>query len=693
MIEKNFLKTIDKAVQAIIEGRLSEAFVLLRTVVAEADASGLAADIDKLEKRYYYFLRFVGESSGDFSPEKDLRDISDAAMELVGRAVAAAYVKSGDSAIGAQLRFERLRPEDTFESVVSDFLSELARLRKDISAITDTRSRSALERLGNDIFKRIWAAQVVSEDMARLVESLILDNSVPSYFREQMVSAVGLGADIHNACRRIAILRQAMTSENHRIALNAEIWLAIVTVLTGLRFECGALPHIEQIYHAAIRAILPIDRPAMPDLMNLGRSMSDKSFENPELSGKDYEAIHKIYEAQARGEDVFGGMLSHMRNFPFFADIANWFMPFHSDNSVLADIVDGEGAAVAELMESVPALNDADKYALMLSLSMMPENLRKTQLTAMVDGLHRLSGTEEFRRALEESKLTDTMLIGQITGNIHRFMTENKDGRELRPATFINDIFYNLAKLLPENADFSQEREMVRKLSASKRDSLAIDLFRHLPAENDAETLAAAALSAERKNLQEEAQILYRLALGDDGENIQALAGLARIRFNRHDYVTAVALLEPKEDLIAGNPELLRILGLSYLRTGNAAKSLAVFHNLDYIANDGESKVLVATAMTAEGDLENADIYFLGALESVGSTEAYIRRGIHLWLSGNRDEAVDFFRKAYNALVADNKRFMSELHTAAREINSEKFNRELPLVPEIIKYRIRENTD
>ncbi len=75
MIEKNFLKTIDKAVQAIIEGRLSEAFVLLRTVVAEADASGLAADIDKLEKRYYYFLRFVGESSGDFSPEKDLRDI------------------------------------------------------------------------------------------------------------------------------------------------------------------------------------------------------------------------------------------------------------------------------------------------------------------------------------------------------------------------------------------------------------------------------------------------------------------------------------------------------------------------------------------------------------------------------------------------------------------------------------------
>lgn len=693
MIDKKFLKTIDKAVASILEGRLSEAFALLRTAAPEVDAPGLAADIDKLEKRYYYFLRFIGESSGEFSPEKDIRDISDAAMELVGKTVAAAYMKSGDSAIGSQLRFERLRPEDTFESVVSDFLSELARLRKDIGAITDTRSRSTLERLGNDIFKRIWAAQVVSEDMERLVESLILDSSVPSYFREQMVSAVGLGTDVHNAPRRIAILREAMTSDNSRIALNAEIWLAIAMVLTGMRFKSGTLPHIEQIYHAAIRAILPVDRPAMPDLMNLGRSMADKSFENPDLSGKDYEAIHKIYEAQARGEDVFGGMLSHMRNFPFFSDIANWFMPFHSDNSVLADIVDGEGAAVAELMESVPALNDADKYALMLSLSMMPENLRQTQLSAMVDGLHRLSGTEEFRRALEESKLTDTMLIGQFTGNIHRFLTENKDGRELRFATFINDIFYNLAKLLPDNADFSQERELVRKLSASKRDGLALDLFRHLPAENDAETLAAAALSAERKNLVEEAQILYRLALGNDGDNLPALAGLSRIRFGRSDYATVIALLEPKDELIADNPELLRILGVAYLRTGSDAKALAVFHNLDYITNDGESKALIATAMTAGGDLENADIYFLGALESVGSCEAYIRRGIHLWICGNRNDAVDFFRKAYKTVDGDSKHFVAELHTAAQEIHSEKFNRELPLVPEIIRYGNRENAD
>ena len=70
MIDKKFLKTIDKAVASILEGRLSEAFALLRTAAPEVDAPGLAADIDKLEKRYYYFLRFIGESSGEFSPEK-----------------------------------------------------------------------------------------------------------------------------------------------------------------------------------------------------------------------------------------------------------------------------------------------------------------------------------------------------------------------------------------------------------------------------------------------------------------------------------------------------------------------------------------------------------------------------------------------------------------------------------------------
>ena len=50
MIDKKFLKTIDKAVASILEGRLSETFALLRTAAPDVDASGLAADIDKLEK-------------------------------------------------------------------------------------------------------------------------------------------------------------------------------------------------------------------------------------------------------------------------------------------------------------------------------------------------------------------------------------------------------------------------------------------------------------------------------------------------------------------------------------------------------------------------------------------------------------------------------------------------------------------
>lgn len=691
MLDNNFLKTIDKATASIINGKLSDALTLLRSAASDAGAPELSADIAKLEKRYYYFLRFVGESKGDFSPEKDLREISNAAMELVGKIMEAAHATTSDSPIGAQLRFERLRPEETFESVVSDFLSELSRLRKDPGALTDTRSRATLERLGSDIFKRIWAAQIVSEDMEQLISSLIPDNTIPSYFREQMVSAVGLGIDTHNASRRISILRSALKSENRRIALNAEVWLALALASAGASRQDMALPHIEQIYHSAIRTLLPVERPAMSDLMNLGRSMADKSMINPDLSDKDYEAIHKIYEAQERGEDVFGGMIGGMRNFPFFADIANWFLPFHSDHSALADIVDGEGAAVAELMENVPALSDADKYALMLSLSMMPENMRSTQLTAMVDGLHSLSGTEEFRRAMEESKLTDTMLIGRFVANIHRFLTENKDGRSLKAAPYIKNIFYNLANLLPEDADLSQERELVRKLSASGRDSLAIDLFRHLPADNDAPTLASAALSAEKLNLIEESQVLYRIALGQDGDNTLALTGLARILFNRNDYLNVIALLEPKEELISDNAEVLRYLGLSYLRTRNGEKALATFQNLDYITNDGDSKALIATAFTALGDLDNADIYFISALESVGSPEIYLRRAIQLWLSADRAEAISFFQKAYGALEKDMKRFSAELQKAAQDIHSGRFLREMSLVPEIIKYASSEN--
>lgn len=690
MTDSLLFRNIDKAVQSVFRGNLSEAFAQMKEAAASGGYSELVPEIDNLEKRYYYFLRFLSESDGNFSPEKDLSDISEAALELVGKILAKAYAASDKGAIGTQLRFEQLRPEENFESVVSDFLSELSRLRKDISAITDTRSRATLDRLGNDIFKRIWAAQVVSEDMERLVESLVMDSEVPSYFRELFVSATGLGATGYNSRRRIAILNSALKSDSHRVALNAEVWLAFAMSASGFRYKADKMPHVENIYHAAIRAIMPVNRPDMTELMNLGRSMADKSPTNPDLSGKEYEAIHKIFEAQNRGEDIFGGMLSHVRTMPFFANIANWFIPFHSDNSAIADIVDGEGAAVAELMESIPTLNDADKYGLMLSLSLMPEQLRKTQLTAMVDGLHNMSGTEEFRRALEESKLTDTMLIGQITGNIHRFFTENKDGRELKSATMINNIFYGIARQLPDETDFAEERSLVCGLAEAGRYNLAIDLFRHLPIsfrDADAATLAAAALSAEKLNITHEAIDLYRLALKQDADNIAALTGLARIFAVANDYYSVAALLGQKEELTADNPELLRLLGTAYLRTGNAAQALSVFQNLDYLTNDTEAKALIACAMTATGDLENADIYFIAALENVGSSDLFIRRGIHLWLSGDRKEALSFFVKAFEAGGAKMPEFVNELQIAANEINSDKFMRDLPTIPEIIKYR------
>ena len=60
-----------------------------------------------------------------------------------------------------------------------------------------------------------------------------------------------------------------------------------------------------------------------------------------------FDAIKGFMEAQANGDDVYMDTLGHMRQFPFFHNVANWFLPFHTSHSELADVTDGEGAAIA----------------------------------------------------------------------------------------------------------------------------------------------------------------------------------------------------------------------------------------------------------------------------------------------------------------------------------------------------------
>lgn len=681
---------LDKTTDAIAgNDPLGNVFSGLREAAAILGDKDLSLRIKALETRYFYLLRFVEQSDGSFSASADTDGIRRDLETVLAFAINLAHEADTTAVKGPQLRFQRRRPEENIETLVSDFLSEQDRLRTDPLALTDSHARAKLEQLASDIFKRIWATDPLQPDEEKLIETLINDKNIPAYYREHIVHAIGLGIERNMQPWRMNLLENAMTNANCRISVAAEIWLVLAVALSGRKtVPATPLPHIADIYHAFVRTLTPAANPGMGNLMSLGRKMQDNPLDVPDISTDEYESIRRFSEAQSRGEDVFAATLGRMRQFPFFNDMANWFLPFHSDHSALADIVDGEGAAVADIIERMPVVTDGDKFALVLSMSMMPAEMRARSLSAMVDNIRQMSDSEEFRQAMESAKPTETMIVGQCVATLNRFFTGNADGKRMTLANDTKNIVRNMLHLLPEDfGDYTLELDAIDNLSKHHEYHAAMDIYSLLP-ENvnvGAETLCNLALASAKLGKPDETAKFYRMALDNTPDSLRAIIGLARLNAADGNESANIALMEPFVADNADNQDYLLLLGSAYLAARQTDKAVEIFHNLDYISDSNVAKAPLAWALTLAGDYDNAALFFADALQENTSPELFVRNGIRLWLSGDRHDALQMFESAAGAYSGND--FAAYLRQLISATGNAGIKADLHLAAEIIRYR------
>ena len=117
---------------------IRRALGLLRAVAKRLNCPEISKDIDKVEGRYFYMLRFLyGNPSS--AQDAEIKVITDTITDIIA-ALSHHFDAQGDTLYGAQIRFEELRPEENLQSIISDYLSEAERLRTDTAALTNPRS-------------------------------------------------------------------------------------------------------------------------------------------------------------------------------------------------------------------------------------------------------------------------------------------------------------------------------------------------------------------------------------------------------------------------------------------------------------------------------------------------------------------------------------------------------------------------
>ena len=104
-----------------------------------------------------------------------------------------------------------------------------------------------------------------------------------------------------------------------------------------------------------------------------------KLFENDEFTAK----IEEINRIQMEGGDVFASTFCHLKTFPFFENISNWFIPFHTTHSLVKNSLNEKEIQMIDIMLGSKFLCDSDKYSFVASLSAVPQSQREMMMTQL----------------------------------------------------------------------------------------------------------------------------------------------------------------------------------------------------------------------------------------------------------------------------------------------------------------------
>ncbi|MCH5221861.1 MAG: tetratricopeptide repeat protein [Muribaculaceae bacterium] len=666
-VATNITQTIAEIRRLLNSKTFNRAFQLLRKIVTQKPQ--FAKEVDAIEAQYFYMLRFIASDNEVSNLSETLNGIIKQIDDLLHRIEIAIEAETGSTIFGGLLRYAALRPEETLESLISDYIAEQDRLKTDTLVLTDTKQRATIERISNDIFNRLWIEYPVTDDTAKLIAAMISDEAVPVYDRALWINAIGLALLKYPIDNYFEILLQAHRNDEAKISTLAAIWTVIAANnwQQSVQLQCDS--YVKRLIEAQPDDFALISREwcrtlatdstpdyfsgINPDLRKIGREFKDKlrnidpkniddlvnsDWLSDNINSEGFDSIKRFVEAQKNGEDVFMSTLGKMRHFDFFYSMPNWFLPFHTAHSALATVVDSEGAAMADTIAMMPSLCDSDKYALLLSMAQSPSQVNSAAFSSMSHQIYMMMNSDEAQEMIKQSsEVSRVTLINNHMKNLYRFFKLYKARNELNspfsevpPILFLHgimnvDIYCEIADILYQSKRYT-DTACVYGLLSYVTGLSKVQLYKYAASLYTVGDISGAI-------------DIYRSILREEPGDYFATISLARslITINQPDEALDVML--PIESEQCDNIDYLKILAVCYSKLHRWGDAMEVYLNIEYLLPENDNSVNgdLAWAATIIGEYSSALEYFNKASDSIRTKRRF---AIMKWLTGRREEAL-----------------------------------------------------
>lgn len=698
-MKSDHLQHINKRINEAIESkRLSMALEQLYSMAASAQAPWeLRNEVDSLRESYGYLRSYALDGTADPSRDAMLADIATRIKTIAARIIRHTEAEDSPKQYFGVVRYERMN-----QASLPKLVEELKEVSSSMSVALlganpygASKELTALRRRHDDlaqrVFNYVWTKFPLSNDDVTALEDAISSDVIAAERRQQLIGAVMLGAlEYYDERRMVILARTYYNATDPQIEIRAlvslivALWMqrgeisgsSLKEIMGAVREKKGWIEDLKMVFLNLVRTrdtdrisrtmkeeVIPGMMKLRPEIFkkfgdsemgsideaSLGEGFNPEWEEMLEKSGV-ADKLKELNDLQAEGGDVMLSTFAGLKNFSFFNQVANWFLPFYLDQSDVSTVLGESASDIGEMIDMAPMICDSDKYSIVFSLENLPQ---------------------AGRRMMVEQMRSQNINLAELRNSM---LSPEMGSRNARANHYIHDLyrFFTLYRRKNEFANpFAQPINLasVTILAGDIRDSVALEAVAEFYFKRGyyAEALDVFSLLRDDKNVS--ASVLQKIGycyqqLGKNEEALQAyrkselLAPDSQWLLRRIAHTLKV-LGQPQEAiyyykrLVEANPSDINLalnLGHCYLAVNDYDKALKQYFKVEYLDEKGSRALRpIAWCLFVQGDYDRSATYYQKILDKTPTPTDYLNYGHLLLAKKQYKQASDSYRKYLEA--------------------------------------------
>jgi tetratricopeptide (TPR) repeat protein len=683
----------------ISKSRIKDAFDTLEILSNQCRNRDFKLQLDGHVDTYVNMLKYAFEYSDDPQKEKVynrlVRDIISLADDIKEE-----IIRSNNLLNYYTLR---ITPESLAESAILDISKMIEQIDLQHETGKETKDLTETDRIYNSheykdniraLFRIIWHADEMKDTEINLLKKISRSDAVTWYDKCLLVSGLTLSLIRHFDSGKIDLLFSFYESGQ------MQVWhRALVGLVIGLSFYDRRIEYYPEILQRlkALQGIKQVDKtieiiiqqfvkaretekitrkiqheiiPEMIrikskleeklDLENLLSSMNSED-KNPEWETffKDspdvYHKLEEFTNLQMEGADVFLGAFAMLKQFDFFNELNNWFLPFYKENDYISASFEdnAEGVDLKQLGDGIERSNflcNSDKYSFCLNIRHMPAFQKSTVMELFnmeLKAMNEMALDDELINADAQTKV----IITQYFQDLYRFY-------KLHPLRAEFDDLFKLPVAIYETGFFKRWIDDVNVLRnigefffEKNYFNDALLIFQQLvETNNNYELFEKIGYCFQQTGEFEKALEYYHKAELLDKNKLWLITRIAGCYKKKGELELAVGYYLEAEKLEPDNLQVEAFLGHIYMEMGDFEKALKYYFKVEYLQPDNHKVYRpISWCSFMLGKFDNASKYLEKSLPQGADKNDYLNLGHVYWCRGDKQKAIENYRLSLKA--------------------------------------------